>query len=79
MIATLIEGRELLETVAASVIAGVGVTVSFSIAIWGAAQFAEHNRAGRALAAGIAGGLGALGLAVTLAAVTIGVIVMTGN
>jgi hypothetical protein len=41
MIATLVEGKELLEAVIASVVAGVGVTFIFSIAIWGVARFVD--------------------------------------
>jgi hypothetical protein len=79
MIATLIEGKELLQTVVASTVAGVGVTVVFSIAIWGAARFAELNREERRLAAGAAGSLGVLALLATVAAVVIGVLVMTSK
>lgn len=79
MIATLIEGKELLQTVAYSAVAGIGVTVVFSIAIWGAARFAELNREERPLAAGAAGAAGILALLVTVAAVVIGVLVMTSK
>jgi hypothetical protein len=79
MIAALIEGKALGETVIASVVAGIGVTVTFSIAIWGVAQFAELSREERRFAAGAAGTLGVLALVVTLAAVTIGVIAMTSK
>lgn len=79
IVATLIEGKELLETVIASVVAGVGVTVVFSVAIWGIAQFAELSRAERPLAAGMAGAAAVLALAVTAAAVVSGVVVMTSK
>jgi len=77
MIATLVEGKALAETVAASVVAGVGVTVVFSVAIWGVARFADLSRAERPLAAAGALGLGALALAATVASVVLGIIVMT--
>jgi len=51
MIATLVEGKELLETVVASVVAGIGVTFVFSVAIWGVARFADLSRNERPLAA----------------------------
>ena len=54
MIAAVVETEELLETVIASVVAGVGVTVVFSVAIWGAARFADLSRGERPLAAGAA-------------------------
>ena len=52
--ATIVEGKELLETVVASLVAGVGVTFIFSIAIWGVARFADLSRNERPLAAGAA-------------------------
>jgi hypothetical protein len=78
-LATLIEGKELLETVVASTVAGIGVTVAFSVAIWGAAQFAELNRAERPLAAGLAAAIGVLALLAVTASLVIGVIVMTSK
>ncbi|HSK49609.1 MAG TPA: hypothetical protein VK889_03845 [Solirubrobacterales bacterium] len=77
MIATLIAGRELLETVIASTVAGIGVTVTFSVAIWGVARFVDLSRAERRLAAGAAMTVAGLALAATLAAVGIGIVVMT--
>jgi hypothetical protein len=79
ILATLIEGKELLQTVAASTVAGIGVTVAFSVAIWGAAQFAELSRAERPLAAGFAGAVGVLALVAVAAAVVLGVVVMTSS
>jgi len=78
MTATIVEGRALLETVVASVVAGIGVTFVFSVAIWGVARFADLSRSERPLAAGAAAFVAALGLLCTTAAVVIGLIVMTG-
>jgi hypothetical protein len=77
MIATLVAGRELVETVIAATIAGVGVTFVFSIAIWGAARFVDLSRVDRRLAAGAAAAVAGLALAATAAAVAAGIIVMT--
>ena len=77
MIATLVEGRELLETVVASIVAGVGVTAAFSVAIWGVGRFADLSRNERPLAAGSAAAVAALALVVVAAAVVFGVIAMT--
>jgi hypothetical protein len=79
MIATLVEGKELLETVVASAVAGVGVTFVFSIAIWGVARFADHSRSERPLAAGAAAAVAALALLATVAAVVVGIIAMTSK
>jgi hypothetical protein len=79
MLATIVETEELLKTVAASVIAGVGITCIFSIAIWGATRYAELSHDERPFAAGAAGTLAVLGFLATLAAVVFGIIVMTSK
>ncbi len=79
MIATLVEGEALLETVIASVVAGIGVTFVFSIAIWGVARFVDYSRDDRRLAAGAAGAVTVLALLATAAALVIGILVMTGK
>jgi hypothetical protein len=77
--ATLVETKELAETVIASVIAGVGITTIFSVAIWGGARFADLSRSGRPVAAGAAAVLGGLALLATLAGVVVGILVMTSK
>lgn len=77
MLATLIEGRELLKTVVYSIVGGVGVILIFSLAIWGRTRFAELSRDERPIAAGGAAALALLALAATVAAVVFGIVVMT--
>jgi hypothetical protein len=79
MTATIVEGKELLETVVASAVAGVGVTFIFSIAIWGVARFADLSRSERPLAAGAAALVAGLALLATVAAVVVGIIAMTSK
>ncbi len=73
----MVETKELLQTVVASLVAGVGITVVFSVAIWGVARFADLSRNERPLAAGGAALLAGLAVLVTLAAVVFGIVVMT--
>jgi hypothetical protein len=77
--ATILQTTDLLETVAASLIAGVGITAVFSLAIWSGARFADLSRDGRPLAAGAAVVLGAFALLTTLAAVVVGIVAMTSK
>jgi hypothetical protein len=77
--ATVVETKELVETVIASTVAGVGITAVFSVAIWGGVRFADLSRDGRPLAAGAAAALGALALVTTLAGVVFGIVVMTSK
>jgi hypothetical protein len=79
MIATLVEGEALWQTVVASVVAGVGVTTAFSVAIWGVGRFADLSRSERPLAAGGALAIAGLALAAVAAAVVFGIVVMTSK
>lgn len=77
MIATIVQGKDLWQTVVASVVAGVGVTFAFSLAIWGFGQFTELSRNERPVAATVAATAGLLAIGVVAAAVIIGIVVMT--
>ena len=79
VLATVIDTGALLKTVAAALVAGVGVTLIFSLAILGATRFAEMNRDGRPVAAASFGALAIVALAAAAAAVTIGIIVMASK
>ena len=79
VLATVVDTGTLLRTVAASFVAGVGVTLIFSLAILGAARFAELSRDGRPAAAVSFGVLAVVALAAAAAAVTIGIIVMSSK
>ena len=75
--AIIVETKELLETVAASLIAGVGVTAAFSIVIFGISRSADAARDERPILATAAGGLAALAGLVVIAAIVFGIVVMT--
>ena len=77
MLENVVDTGALLKTVAAAFVAGVGVTLIFSLAILGAARFADLSRDGRRVAAAWFGALAIVALAAAAAAVTIGLIVMT--
>jgi hypothetical protein len=75
--ATLVEWQELLETVLASVLAGVGVTAIFAVAIWGVGRFADLSRDEKTLAASVAAVVASAALACVVAAVVVGILAMT--
>ena len=77
MLATVVDTEALWRTVVAAFVAGVGTTFVFSIAILGAARVSEAQRNGRGGEAAVFGVVAALGLLATVAAVVIGVVVMT--
>jgi predicted RecB family nuclease len=79
MVATVVETKELLETIAASLIAGIGVTAAFSIVIFGVTRSADMARNERPVLATAAGGLAALAGLVVIAAIVFGIVVMTSK
>ncbi|MGI8460314.1 MAG: hypothetical protein ACR2OC_01575 [Solirubrobacterales bacterium] len=76
LLATIVDWAELGKTVAASIIAGIGVTTAFAFAILGGAQFSERRRNGDSAAAVGAGVLGVTSLTVCIAAIIFGLVVM---
>jgi len=79
MIATIVHTDELLQTIAAASVAGIGVTFLFSLGIWGVGHFAELSRSERPVAATAAATVAALAFAAVTAAVVTGIVVMTHN
>jgi len=76
VLATIVDTKELWQTVAASFIAGVGITLTFSMMILGASRFADRSRDGRTVAAAGAGLLATAGLLLTIAGIGVGIVVM---
>ena len=79
MIATVVDTTALWETVVASFVAGIGVTLIYSIAIFGAARFAEAGRDGRNAQAVVYGALTVLAALAFVAVIVVGLIVMTAK
>ena len=78
-LATIVETKELVQTVAFATVAGIGVTAIFSVAIWGAARFTDLSQEERRVEAGFAAAAAGVALLAVLAAVVIGVVVMTSK
>ena len=76
MIATIVDWAALRDVVIASLAAGVGVTVAFSLAILGLTRFADMRRDGRVAGAWAFAALAMLGLALSGTAVAFGIILM---
>jgi hypothetical protein len=77
MLATVVETKELFDTVVASLVVGIGVTAVFAILIFGVARSADMVRDERPVAAAAAGGLAVIAFAVVTAAIVLGIVVMT--
>ena len=77
--ATVVDTSALWQTIAGSLVAGIGVTFAFSVAILGFARSIDARADGRGAAATAFGVLAAVALAGVGAAVVLGVIVMTSK
>ena len=75
-LATVIDGKALWETAVASLVAGVGVTIAASAAIYGFATLSDARRDGNLLAAVGAGALAVVSSVAFAAAIVFGLIVM---
>jgi hypothetical protein len=75
----IVEWDLLLEVIWASLAAGIAVTIAVSFAILGATRAADARRDGDTLDLVIYGTLFVLGLAACLAAIVLGIVVMTAK
>jgi cytochrome c biogenesis protein CcdA len=71
---TIVDTTTLLDLVGVSLLAAVGVTAAFSLAILGATRFSDLRRDGRAVEAAAFGALTALALAACVGAIVYGII-----
>jgi hypothetical protein len=76
-LAEIVDPTAVWQTIIAALVAGIGVTSVFAIAVFGIARFVELGRDGRSIAAAGFGALAAAALLACAAAVVVGVIVMT--
>jgi hypothetical protein len=79
MIATIVDWDALLKVVVASLVAGIGVTTTFSLAILGATRLTDARRDERRRDVVVFSAVGGACLALTLAAVIVGIVVMTSK
>lgn len=72
-----VEWDALLEVVWSSILAGIGVTAAFGLAIVGVTRAVDARRGGQGVEATLFGVLGLLALAFVAAAVVFSIVVMT--
>jgi hypothetical protein len=77
MLATLVDTKALLQSVVASLVAGIGITTAFAILIFGISRSADMARNERAALATAAGALATLAFLVVAGSIILGIVVMT--
>jgi hypothetical protein len=76
MIASIVDTGDLVEVVWVSLVAGVGLTAVYGIAIFGGTRAMDLSRAGRSVQAALYGALGGVAFVTVLAAMVLGIVVM---
>lgn len=79
MLATLIDTKALLQSVAASAVAGIGITAAFSIMIFGITRSATLIRDDRPVLATATGALAAVALIICAGGIVLGIVAMTSK
>ena len=77
LLATVVDSDALLKSVGAAAAAGLGVILIFSLALFGAVRFADLSRDERRFEAAAAALLAVVGAVAFVAAVVVGIVVMT--
>jgi len=73
-VSTIVDTTTLLDLVGVSLVAAVGVTAAFSLAILGATRFSDLRRDGRAVEAAFFGVVTALALTACVGAIVYGIV-----
>lgn len=79
MIGAIVDTDALVQVLWVSLLAGVGVTGAYGLAILGAARALEFARDGRVAEAAVYAVIGVAGMAVFVAAIVFGIVVLTGD
>jgi hypothetical protein len=79
MIGAIVDTHALTQVLWVSMVAGVGVTAAWGLAILGATRAVEFGRDGRIGEATVYAVIGVVGLAVVLAAIVFGILILTGD
>jgi hypothetical protein len=79
MIGAIVDTHALGQVIWVSALAGVGVTAAWGLGILGATRAVEFGRDGRMGAATLYALVGIVGLAVVLAAIVFGIVILTGD
>ena len=77
LLASVVDTDALLKSVAAAAVAGLGVSLIFSVALYGAVRFSDLSRDERPFAAALAAVVALVGAIAFVGAAVTGIVVMT--
>ncbi len=79
LLAVVVDSGDLLMTIGASFVAGLGIAFISSLGIWGGARYVDLNQEGRTAAALFSLAVGALGLVGTVGLIAFGIYLMVAG
>jgi hypothetical protein len=79
MIGAIVDTHALVQVVWVSVLAGVGVTAAYGLAILGATRALEFGRDGRVGEATLYAAIGIAGIAIFIGAIVFSIVIITGD
>ncbi len=77
MIASIVDTQALLEVIWVSLVAGIGLTAVYGVAIVGASRAVDVGRRGETAGAVLFGALGVVAIAVVFAAIVFGIVTLS--
>lgn len=79
LLAAIVDSGDLLMTIAASFVAGLGIALVASLGIWGGARYVDLSQEGRTVSAAFALAVGAFGLLATVVIIILGIGLMVAG
>ena len=79
LLTTVVNTKELLDTIAAAFVASLTVAIVSSLGIWGGTKYVDFSQEGRGVSAALALGVGIFGLMATLAIIVLGIYLMVAK
>ena len=79
MIATVVDWDAILQVIWVSLVAGVGVTAAWAIALLGSTRALETGRDGRVVEAALYAVIGVVALATVIGAIVFGIVILIGD
>lgn len=79
MIATVVDWDAIVQVIWVSLVAGVGVTAAWGVALLGSTRAIETGRDGHLAVAAVYAVMGGLALAVVVGAIVFGIVILTGD
>ena len=79
LLGSVVNSKDLLETVVSAFVAALAVALVSSLGIWGITKYADYSQEGRGISALLALGVGVFGLLATVGIIVLGIALMVAK